>query len=72
MGPRNPTLEDVAIVKQVVGNSMKIKVAGGIETRKQAEAFLAAGAHHLGTSHAISIVTNTIKKTISKKGVTSE
>lgn len=62
MGPRNPTLEDLAIVKNAVGDSIKIKVAGGIETRKQAEAFLTAGAHHLGTSHAISIVTNATPK----------
>ncbi len=58
MGPRNPTLEDLSIVKEVVGTRIKIKVAGGIETREQAKAFLDAGAYHLGTSHAIDIVTN--------------
>lgn len=56
MGPRNPTLDDLAIVKEAVG-SMKIKVAGGITSREVAEKFLAAGALRLGTSHAIQIVT---------------
>ena len=56
MGPRNPTLEDLAAVKEAIGNTIKIKVAGGIVDRKTAEAFLAAGAYHLGTSHAIDIV----------------
>jgi deoxyribose-phosphate aldolase len=67
MGPRNPTLEDLAIVKEAVGTRIKIKVAGGIETREQAEALLAAGAYHLGTSHAIDIVTNTTKRASSEK-----
>lgn len=56
MGPRNPTLEDLKAVKDAIGDSMKIKVAGGITDKKTAEVFLKAGAHHLGTSHAIQIV----------------
>lgn len=58
MGPRTPTLADLSVVKEAIGETMKIKVAGGITDRKTAEAFLAAGAYHLGTSHAITIVTN--------------
>ena len=58
MGPRNPTVEDVVIVKAAVPD-MKIKVAGGVETKAQAEAFFAAGAHRIGTSHAIDIVNGT-------------
>lgn len=69
MGPRNPTLEDLAAVREVIGTSIKIKVAGGIVDRKTAEAFLAAGAYHLGTSHAIEIVSepNTSSKPTSSK-----
>lgn len=55
MGPRNPSLEDVAIVKEAVPG-MNIKVAGGIDTREEAEAFLSAGVVRIGTSHAIDIV----------------
>lgn len=63
MGPRNPTLADLAAVKEAIGTSLKIKVAGGIVDRKTAEAFLSAGAHHLGTSHAIDIVQATTAST---------
>lgn len=56
MGPRNPTLEDFMIVKEVVGNSIKIKVAGGITSKEVAEKFIAAGVTRMGTSHAIEIV----------------
>jgi deoxyribose-phosphate aldolase len=56
MGPRNPTLEDFQIVKEIVGDTMKIKVAGGITSREVAEQFIAAGVTRMGTSHAIEIV----------------
>ena len=55
MGPRNPTVEDVGIVREAVPN-MKIKVAGGIVTKIDAESFFAAGVDRIGTSHAIDIV----------------
>ena len=55
MGPRDPSLEDVAMVKEAIPG-MNIKVAGGIDTRKEAERFLSAGAVRIGTSHAIDIV----------------
>lgn len=55
MGPRGPSLDDVAIVKEAVPG-MNIKVAGGVDTREEAEAFLEAGAIRIGTSHAIDII----------------
>ena len=58
MGPRNPTLEDFMIVKEVIGDSIKIKVAGGITSKEVAEKFIAAGVTRLGTSHAVEIVSN--------------
>lgn len=58
MGPRNPTLEDFLIVKEIIGDSIKIKVAGGITTKEVAQMFINAGVTRLGTSHAIEIVTN--------------
>ena len=30
MGPRNPTIEDFLMVKEIIGDTIKIKVAGGI------------------------------------------
>lgn len=55
MGPREPTLEDLTIVKEAVPG-MKLKVAGGITTREVAQKFIDAGASRLGTSHAVEIV----------------
>lgn len=68
MGPRNPTLEDFMIVKEVIGDSIKIKVAGGITSREVAEKFIAAGVTRMGTSHAIEIVSETSKTTTKTVG----
>ncbi|MBI3577419.1 deoxyribose-phosphate aldolase [Candidatus Gottesmanbacteria bacterium] len=56
MGPRGASIHDVEIVRKAVGPDMKIKVAGGIDTRQEAEAFISAGANRIGTSHAVEIV----------------
>lgn len=55
MGPRNPTVEDVKIIKAAVPD-MKIKVAGGVSTKEVAQQFFQAGVDRIGTSHAIDIV----------------
>lgn len=56
MGPRGATVEDIKIIKGVVGDKIKIKAAGGIETYDQAMALITAGANRLGTSHAVEIL----------------
>jgi deoxyribose-phosphate aldolase len=56
MGPREPSVEDVKIVREAVP-TMKIKVAGGIDTYEEAKAFIDAGVARIGTSHAIEIIT---------------
>lgn len=55
-GPRGAALSDVFTIKKAIGNKAKIKVAGGISSTKQAIAFLKAGAHRIGTSHAVEII----------------
>jgi deoxyribose-phosphate aldolase len=55
-GPRGATLEDVRLIKEAVGNKIKIKVAGGIDTLKEAEDFISAGANRIGTSKAVEIM----------------
>lgn len=52
------TVEDVALMRRVVGNRMGIKASGGIRTRAQAEALLAAGATRLGTSAGVALVSD--------------
>lgn len=61
-GPRGASLKDVSLIKRAIGNKAFIKVAGGISTTAQALAFLNAGAHRIGTSHAADIVKGKIPK----------
>lgn len=55
--PGGATLDDVHLFKEVVGESMKIKAAGGIRTRGTALEFIAHGADRIGTSAGVHIVT---------------
>lgn len=55
-GTGGATLQDVRLIKRVVGDSAHIKAAGGIRTRADAEAMIAAGATRLGTSGGVAIV----------------
>jgi len=50
------TVEDVALMRRVVGDRMGVKASGGIRTRAQAEALVAAGASRLGTSAGVALV----------------
>jgi len=59
MGLRGASLDDVRLVKEVVGDTMRIKVAGGIDTLTEAQSFIAAGANRIGTSKAVEIMKQT-------------
>lgn len=50
------TIEDVKLLKKTIGNSLKIKAAGGIRNRATAEAMIKAGADRLGTSSSVAII----------------
>lgn len=56
---RAPEVNDVKLVREAVGNRLRIKVVGGIATFEQAKAFIDAGADRIGTSHAVEIVEGT-------------
>jgi deoxyribose-phosphate aldolase len=49
-------VEDVALMRRVVGNRVGIKAAGGIKDFQTARAMLAAGADRLGCSASVAIV----------------
>lgn len=49
-------VEDVALMRGVVGEKLGVKASGGIRTKEQALAMLAAGASRIGTSEGIAIV----------------
>lgn len=49
-GPRGATEGDVRVLRDAVGGRCRVKASGGIRTREQALALLAAGADRIGTS----------------------
>ena len=55
-GTGGATVEDVKLMKSVVGDEVKVKAAGGIRDLKTALAMIEAGAERLGTSAGVSIV----------------
>jgi deoxyribose-phosphate aldolase len=50
------TVEDVELMRRVVGTEMGVKAAGGIRSLADARAMLKAGANRLGTSAAVKIL----------------
>lgn len=64
LGPRGAQLSDVALVKSVIGDKAKIKVAGGITTYQQTVDFISAGVSRIGTSHGPQIVDQSISSAI--------
>jgi deoxyribose-phosphate aldolase len=55
-GPGGATVEDVTLMRRVIGPSMGIKAAGGIRTLETAKKMIEAGATRIGTSSSIKIV----------------
>lgn len=55
-GTGGATVEDVKLMKSVVGDEVKVKAAGGIRDLKTALAMIDAGAERLGTSAGVAIV----------------
>lgn len=53
------TFEDVALLQKYVGDSVKVKAAGGISSLEDAERFLRLGADRLGTSRLIALCKST-------------
>lgn len=49
-GPRGATVEDVRLLRQIVGSTCRIKAAGGIRDLASVTALVQAGAERIGTS----------------------
>jgi len=56
-GQGGATVEDVALMRRLVGNELGVKASGGIRTREDAEKMVAAGATRIGASASVAIVT---------------
>lgn len=50
------TVEDVALMKSVVGENIQVKASGGVRTREDALAMIDAGATRIGASSGIAII----------------
>lgn len=50
------TVEDVKLMKSIVGDAIKVKAAGGVRTLEQALAMIEAGAERIGTSAGVDII----------------
>lgn len=55
-GTGGATVADVKLMRKTVGKKMGVKAAGGIRTKADAEAMVAAGATRLGCSAGVAIV----------------
>jgi deoxyribose-phosphate aldolase len=53
------TVEDVALLRAVVGEEMGVKASGGVRTAADALAMIRAGADRIGASASVAIVTGT-------------
>jgi deoxyribose-phosphate aldolase len=62
-GPGGATVEDVRLMRQVVGPAMGIKAAGGIRNLEQTLAMVNAGATRIGTSAGVKIVEEVLRGT---------
>jgi deoxyribose-phosphate aldolase len=57
-GPGGATVEDVALLRQVVGREMGVKASGGIRTAADARKMVEAGATRIGASASVAIVSH--------------
>jgi len=53
------TIEDVKLMREVVGPEMGVKASGGVRDQETARLMIEAGATRLGTSASVAIVTGT-------------
>ncbi|MFC6323552.1 deoxyribose-phosphate aldolase [Companilactobacillus baiquanensis] len=53
---KGATVEDVALLKEVVGDKIGVKASGGIHSKEEALQMIEAGATRLGTSASMKIV----------------
>lgn len=55
-GPGGATVEDIALMRRLVGNELGVKASGGVRTCEDAQKMRAAGASRIGASASVAIV----------------
>jgi deoxyribose-phosphate aldolase len=58
-GKGGATVEDIALMRKIVGSEIGVKASGGVRTAEDAIKMAQAGANRLGASASVSIVTGT-------------
>lgn len=56
-GGGGATVEDIKLMRRVVGSDMEVKASGGIRTQEDARKMIEAGADRIGASASVAIVT---------------
>jgi deoxyribose-phosphate aldolase len=56
-GSGGATVDDIALMRKIVGENMHVKASGGIRTKEDAEKMVGAGADRIGASASVAIVT---------------
>lgn len=62
-GTSGATIEDVKLMKETVGDEVKVKAAGGIRDYAACKAMIEAGAERIGTSSSIEILKGFLEET---------
>lgn len=60
-GTGGAKIDDIELFKQHISANVKMKAAGGVKSKADLEMFLKAGCERIGTSSAVSILTNNTK-----------
>lgn len=68
-GPGGATAEDVALMKQIVGEGVEVKASGGVRTTEDADRMIQAGATRIGASASVAIVRGTPAKAPENKNL---
>lgn len=55
-GPGGATVEDIALMRRLVGSELGVKASGGVRTCEDAQKMRAAGASRIGASASVAIV----------------
>jgi deoxyribose-phosphate aldolase len=50
------TVEDVQLMRRIVGNRVGVKASGGVRSAEQMRAMVTAGANRIGTSSGVAIL----------------
>lgn len=61
-GGGGATVEDITLMRKIVGPDMEVKASGGVRTIDDARAVIKAGANRIGASSSVAIVTGKVAK----------